>query len=312
MVVALIATALLVRRMQRVASETESLALLADARHYSSDILVTAGAIVGLGLYRVTGLTILDPLISIVLVLPILRSAWHVLRSATDDLMDRELPDAERSQLIELINGMGPPVLGYHGLRAFEEACTYAREAGDQLVRLEGPDGVELFDVPDGPHRLEVTGVSGGYWNVHTCTSGWATIALNSLLRRATISFGRLGGPYTPAHWRTVTCGTPASSMVGTSGSSGERFFSSTASGRSLPSFASEMAFRVLRKLECTRPVRRSGADASTTDAARFGGASLPLTPRPEGKSGRRSRFPTSPVRRRRTAAPKEKTYQGA
>ena len=62
-----------------------------------------------------------------------------------------------------------------------------------------------------------------------------------------------------PAHWRTVTSGTPASLMVGTSGNSGLRRSSSTASGRKRPSFAFDTALPVLRNEECTRPARMSG-----------------------------------------------------
>jgi ferrous-iron efflux pump FieF len=117
MTFALVVTTLLVLRLQRVAAETQSLALAADARHYSSDILVNLGVIAGLGLYELSKVAVLDPLISLAIVAPILRSAWIVFRNATDDLMDRELPDDERTQVIQLINGMSAPVLGYHGLR---------------------------------------------------------------------------------------------------------------------------------------------------------------------------------------------------
>jgi cation diffusion facilitator family transporter len=114
---ALIATVFLVRRMQKVASETQSLALAADARHYTSDISVNAGVITGLILYRITGFAPLDAIVSIGLALPILLSAGHVLKASVDDLMDRELPGSDRDRVISLIRSMGSPVLGYHGLR---------------------------------------------------------------------------------------------------------------------------------------------------------------------------------------------------
>ncbi|MFO0981917.1 MAG: cation diffusion facilitator family transporter [Planctomycetota bacterium] len=115
--VALAVTVLLVRRMQRVGTTTQSLALLADARHYASDILVNLGVIAGLVLYQITHLAFLDPALSILLALPILKSAWDVLASATDVLMDRELPAAERERVVGMIKAIGPPVVGYHGLR---------------------------------------------------------------------------------------------------------------------------------------------------------------------------------------------------
>ena len=62
----------------------------------------------------------------------------------------------------------------------------------------------------------------------------------------------------TPAHTATSAVGQPASAIVGTSGSSGERAGVVTASGRSLPDATMGAADAVLVNMACTWPACRS------------------------------------------------------
>ena len=80
MIIALAASVLLVRRLRRVARETESLALGSDALHYATDIYINAGVLIALLLTALTGWTLVDPLISLVIALYIIKSAFRVLK----------------------------------------------------------------------------------------------------------------------------------------------------------------------------------------------------------------------------------------
>lgn len=63
--------------------------LKADAIHLATDVLSTLGVLAGLLLVKWTGLTVLDPIVALLLTLPIMHSAWSILRQSADGLMDR-------------------------------------------------------------------------------------------------------------------------------------------------------------------------------------------------------------------------------
>lgn len=116
MLFSMAATLALVIYQRHVVKRTGSTAISADALHYRSDLLVNGGVIVALW-FSARGLPGIDPLIAIAIGLYILYSAWQILRQSLDHLMDRELPDAEREQIIEFVLAQ-PEVLGMHDLRS--------------------------------------------------------------------------------------------------------------------------------------------------------------------------------------------------
>src|SRR5215218_7619415 len=84
----------LVKRLRLVARQTDSPALNADAAHYATDVYTNGAALAALLLVAVTGWTLADPLISIVISAFILKSAFDVARDSVHVLMDRRLPRA--------------------------------------------------------------------------------------------------------------------------------------------------------------------------------------------------------------------------
>jgi len=72
----------------RVGHRSRSLALEADGRHLMTDVATSVGVLVGLGAVRLTGWTLLDPLMAIAVALNILRSGWELVRRAVGGLMD--------------------------------------------------------------------------------------------------------------------------------------------------------------------------------------------------------------------------------
>jgi cation diffusion facilitator family transporter len=117
----LIATATsiaLVKRLQRVSRETDSLALHSDALHYLTDIYTNMSALVALLIVRLSGWQAADPLISILIALYILWSAVHVARESIDVLMDRRLPPEIDEQVAEIVGRFRHEgVYGFHDLR---------------------------------------------------------------------------------------------------------------------------------------------------------------------------------------------------
>jgi ferrous-iron efflux pump FieF len=118
MLVAIAVSIALVRRLRRVARETESLALRSDATHYASDIFTNAGALLALLIIVFTGWQEADPVISIMIAIYILWSAVSVGRESMDVLMDRRLPLEIDERVAEIVNRYRDRgVLGFHDLR---------------------------------------------------------------------------------------------------------------------------------------------------------------------------------------------------
>ncbi|HEX8181769.1 MAG TPA: cation diffusion facilitator family transporter [Pyrinomonadaceae bacterium] len=108
----------LVARLRRVARQTDSPALNADALHYATDVYTNGGALFALLLLRFTGWRLADPIISIAISLYILASALSVARDAIDVLMDKRLPLEVDEQIAEIVSRYQERgVLGFHDLR---------------------------------------------------------------------------------------------------------------------------------------------------------------------------------------------------
>ncbi|HEX7998075.1 MAG TPA: cation diffusion facilitator family transporter [Pyrinomonadaceae bacterium] len=118
MLIATATSVALVVRLRRVARQTESPALHADALHYVTDIYTNASALIALLIIRVSSWQIADPLISILIAVYILWSAVTVARESIDALMDRRLPPEVDEKIAEIVSRFRPlGVLGFHDLR---------------------------------------------------------------------------------------------------------------------------------------------------------------------------------------------------
>jgi ferrous-iron efflux pump FieF len=116
MVVSIVLTVALVRYQRYVIGRTRSVAISADSLHYKGDVLVNASVIVSLAAGAALGWTWLDPAFAIAIAGYIAYCAWQILREVLNVLMDRELPDIERTQ-IRKIAMAHPEVRAIHDLR---------------------------------------------------------------------------------------------------------------------------------------------------------------------------------------------------
>src|ERR1700761_6299869 len=86
-----------------VVAKTHSLAVHADATHYFADLASNIGVVVAILLSAYLGWVLADPLIAIVVALIMLTAALGVGRTSLDQLMDRELPDEDRSRIARIV-----------------------------------------------------------------------------------------------------------------------------------------------------------------------------------------------------------------
>jgi len=86
----------------KVAQETDSMALLADAEHLKTDVLTSAGVLFGLLLIKFTGLKILDPIVAILVAILIIKAGLGLCADSMKNLLDSSLPDED----IQIIKGI--------------------------------------------------------------------------------------------------------------------------------------------------------------------------------------------------------------
>jgi cation diffusion facilitator family transporter len=108
----------------KVAKETDSVALLADAWHLRTDVYTSAGVTISLILIWM-GETVfegrhfhwLDPVAAIAVALLIIKAAYSLTVHSARDLMDVRLPEEEEAWINALIRSHGKDIHGFHDLR---------------------------------------------------------------------------------------------------------------------------------------------------------------------------------------------------
>jgi ferrous-iron efflux pump FieF len=116
MLFSIVVTIGLVTYQRHVVRHTGSLAIGADELHYRGDLILNGGVIATLLLGGVYKLPLLDPLFGAGVALWIVYSATKIARLSLTQLMDRELPDAERAR-VRAIAESHPEVTAVHDIR---------------------------------------------------------------------------------------------------------------------------------------------------------------------------------------------------
>ena len=116
MVVSIAVTIVLVRYQRSVVARTGSIAIGADELHYRGDIILNGSVIVSLILSDALGWHMVDPLFGAAIALWIIWSAWQIVSASLTQLMDREIPDADRARIRAIAQEHGE-VRAVHDLR---------------------------------------------------------------------------------------------------------------------------------------------------------------------------------------------------
>ena len=100
MVPILLVTIATVTYLRKVAKETGSIVIRADATHYMMDVYVNLGVLFALVLVKLTGEPIIDSIVSVAIALYMFRAAAGIVKDGFDIVMDKSLaPDVvERLQ----------------------------------------------------------------------------------------------------------------------------------------------------------------------------------------------------------------------
>ena len=101
----------------RAGRRYRSPALSADGQHILSDVVTSAGVLVGLVLAIATGYAVLDPLLAVLVALNILYQGWRVITHSVDGLMDHAVEPMEAETIQAAIAANGAGSLGVHDLK---------------------------------------------------------------------------------------------------------------------------------------------------------------------------------------------------
>jgi len=147
----------------KVARATDSLALEATARDLLADVWSSCAVLVGLGLVWLTGLTVLDPIVALLVSALIARTAYLTMKKSIGGLVDTRLPQEEEELIRQAILEHSEQLAGFHKLRT--------RKAGHQRyidLHLLMPKNVSMVEAhqmcdhleQDIEHRLKNTSVT--------------------------------------------------------------------------------------------------------------------------------------------------------
>ena len=105
-------------KLMRRGREIRSPALIADAHHLWSDVVTSAGVIVGVGLVALTGVLWLDPLLAALTAGNILFSGFRLLRESVGGLMDEAVPPATMERIRRIVAAEAEGAIEAHDLRS--------------------------------------------------------------------------------------------------------------------------------------------------------------------------------------------------
>ena len=120
---AIVLTIGLVSFQRHVVKRSGSIAIDADMAHYKTDLVASLAT--GMGLYASgkLDLPLIDSGVAGFVALYLIHGAWEVGRGSLNVLMDRELPDEERTRILDIARSH-PEVRGAHELRTRSAGLT--------------------------------------------------------------------------------------------------------------------------------------------------------------------------------------------
>lgn len=116
MIISTVLTFGLITAQTQVLKRTASVAVSGDRAHYATDLASNMVALVGIGASAWLGVNGLDAAAALVIAALLLWGAIGVFREAANQLMDRELPEEDRAQIVQLATE-DPRLTDVHQLR---------------------------------------------------------------------------------------------------------------------------------------------------------------------------------------------------
>ncbi|MDD5213665.1 MAG: cation diffusion facilitator family transporter [Candidatus Gracilibacteria bacterium] len=110
-------TIFVVYYLNRVAKNTDNLIIKSDALHYKTDLYTNAGIIITIILIKLTGLFVIDLIVSLAISVYIMIGAGAIIKEAYEMLMDKALESSKIKIIKEIIDTSSPAVTSHHFLK---------------------------------------------------------------------------------------------------------------------------------------------------------------------------------------------------
>lgn len=101
----------------RAGKAHRSITLRADGKHLMTDVITSAGVLVGVGLVWLTGWGWLDPVVALLVGLNILWTGWKLLAESSRGLLDEALPEEERRRITSIMERATGDQVEFHAVR---------------------------------------------------------------------------------------------------------------------------------------------------------------------------------------------------
>ena len=108
----------------RVGRKHRSITLRADGRHLMTDVVTSAGVLIGVGLVVITGWERLDALVAFAVGVNIIVTGVSLISESVSGLLDKALPEEDHVVITEILRRRTDDTITFHGLQT--------REAGQQ------------------------------------------------------------------------------------------------------------------------------------------------------------------------------------
>ncbi|AQX16493.1 transporter [Tessaracoccus lapidicaptus] len=101
----------------RAGRRYNSITLRADAHHLFTDLVTSAGVVVGVVLVGVTGWNWLDPVVALLVGINILWTGWRFVSESASGLMDESLPKEDNARLRQILTDHESDEVHFHAFR---------------------------------------------------------------------------------------------------------------------------------------------------------------------------------------------------
>jgi cation diffusion facilitator family transporter len=100
----------------RQGKKSHSITLIADGKHLMTDVWTSIGVLAAIGLVKLTGWLILDPIIAMLVALNILWAGYRLMHQSARGLIDTAIPADERRQIEHIFDHYRETGIEFHSL----------------------------------------------------------------------------------------------------------------------------------------------------------------------------------------------------
>lgn len=116
-IVATLVNFVVARILLKAGNQYGSITLEADSDHLMTDVWTSIGVVVGVGAVGLTGWSILDPIIALVVAVNIIFTGYKLIRRSVEGLMDASLSDEEMQAVEDVLAKYRQQGIDFHALR---------------------------------------------------------------------------------------------------------------------------------------------------------------------------------------------------